>query len=148
MPFTSSHQRDRDVRRPDELAGDTSPDGPRPKAGTKLAQDLERIDRIARLMDAQFRLPLIRTRIGLDGLIGLVPGIGDLVVFAPSAWMIAKGWQYGASKRTILRMVANSGTDLVIGAVPLVGDLFDIGFKANLRNARLLRLDLEPKDRA
>ena len=136
------------MRRPDELAGDTSPDGPQPQIGTQVARDLDRIDRMARLMDAQFKLPLIRTRIGLDGLVGLVPGIGDLVVFVPSAWMIAKGWQHGARKRTIVRMMANSGTDLILGAVPLVGDLFDIGFKANLRNARLLRRDLESRDRA
>jgi len=96
---------------------------------------------MAQLMDAQFRLPLIGTRIGLDGLIGLVPGIGD--VFAPSAWMIAKGWQHGAHKRTIIRMISNSGTDLILGTVPLVGNPFDIGFKANLRNARLLRRDLD-----
>ncbi len=98
---------------------------------------------MARLMDAQFRLPVVGVRIGLDGLIGLVPGVGDMVTFAPSVWMIAKGWQHGARKRTIARMVANSGTDLIIGIVPLVGDLFDIGFKANLRNARLLRRDLD-----
>ncbi|WP_246040555.1 DUF4112 domain-containing protein [Roseovarius arcticus] len=136
------------MRRPDELAGDTSPDGPQRRSGTKISQDLDRIDRMAQLMDAQFRLPVVGTRIGLDGIVGLVPGIGDLLMFGPAVWMITKGWQHGARKRTILRMMANSGTDFVLGAVPLVGDLFDIGFKANIRNARLLRRDLGTRDRS
>ena len=129
------------MRRPDELAGDSRPELQGAPPTTRLPRDLDRIDRMAQLMDAQFRLPLIGTRIGLDGLIGLVPGIGD--VFAPSAWMIAKGWQHGAHKRTIIRMISNSGTDLILGTVPLFGNPFDIGFKANLRNARLLRRDLD-----
>ncbi len=94
-------------------------------------------------MDAQFRLPLIGRRIGLDGLVGLIPGIGDAAVFLPSVWMIQRGWHHGARKRTLVRMTANSGIDLLIGAIPLVGDIFDIGFKANLRNAALLRRDLQ-----
>ena len=130
------------MRRPDELAGDTRPEGHGQAPNSKLARDLDRIDQIAALMDAKFRLPIVGFPIGLDGLLGLVPGVGDIVTFGPSAWMIAKGWQHGARKRTIMRMIANSGTDLILGAVPLVGDLFDIGFKANLRNARLLRRDL------
>lgn len=102
-----------------------------------------RIDAMARLMDSQVRLPLVGVRIGLDGVLGLVPGIGDLLVSAPAAWMLVKAWQHGARKRVLLRMLANSGIDLMIGAVPLVGDLFDIGFKANLKNAHLLRRELK-----
>lgn len=110
---------------------------------TPLARDLARIDRMAHLMDAQFKLPLIPARFGLDGVIGLVPGVGDVLMLAPSAWIIAKGWQHGARRRVLLRMTANSGIDLVIGIIPLIGDLFDIGYKANLKNARLLRQELE-----
>jgi hypothetical protein len=112
-----------------------------------IERDLRRIDRLARLMDAQFRLPLIGRRIGLDGLVGLIPGIGDAAVFLPSVWMIQRGWHHGARKRTLVRMTANSGIDLLIGAIPLVGDIFDIGFKANLRNAALLRRDLQDVQR-
>ncbi|SEK69244.1 protein of unknown function [Roseovarius nanhaiticus] len=143
MPYISSDQGDRAVRRPDELAGDTSPQSADPnRPQTAVLRDLERIDTVARLMDAQFRLPLVGTRIGLDGLIGLVPGIGDVAVMLPPLWMIQRGWQHGARRRTLVRMTMNSGIDLVIGAIPLVGDLFDIGYKANLRNATLLRGDL------
>jgi len=131
------------VRKPEELAADPARahgmDSPRSDA---ISRDLDRMDRIARLMDAQFRLPVVGTRIGLDGLIGLVPGIGDAIVFVPSAWMIHRGWRHGARKQTLALMVKNSGIDLLIGAIPLVGDIFDIGFKANLRNAALLRGDL------
>ncbi|MEI4260638.1 DUF4112 domain-containing protein [Roseovarius sp. D0-M9] len=129
------------MREPDELAGDTSPAAPSAGA-TPVERELDRIDSVARLLDAQFRLPLIPVRIGLDGLIGLIPGIGDAVTFLPSVWMLQRGWHLGARKRTLVRMTTNSGIDLIIGAIPLVGDIFDIGFKANLRNARLLRDDL------
>lgn len=143
MPYISSDLGVRAVRRPDELAGDTSQQSADPnRPQTAVLRDLERIDTVARLMDAQFRLPLVGTRIGLDGLIGLIPGIGDVAVMLPSLWMIQRGWQHGARRRTLVRMTVNSGIDLVIGAIPLVGDLFDIGYKANLRNAALLRGDL------
>ncbi|WP_243405099.1 DUF4112 domain-containing protein [Pelagivirga sediminicola] len=108
-----------------------------------MTRDLARIDRMAHLMDAQFHIPLTGVRLGLDGIVGIVPVVGDLLAFAPSAWIIGKGWQHGARRRVLLRMAANSGIDLVIGMVPLVGDLFDIGYKANLKNARLLRRELE-----
>ncbi|MFX0543704.1 DUF4112 domain-containing protein [Roseovarius sp. S4756] len=130
------------MRHPDELAGDTAPEGHARPGASAVEADLDRIDRIAQLMDAQFKLPVIGTRIGLDGLIGLIPGIGDAVVFLPSAWMLQRGWHHGARKRTLVRMATNSGIDLVIGAIPLVGDIFDIGYKANLRNAALLRADM------
>ena len=126
------------------MADDTSPEH---EGGSvdSITRDLERIDRVARLMDAQFRLPLVNFPIGLDGLVGLIPGIGDAIVLAPSAWMIQRGWHHGARKRTLTRMALNSGIDFVIGAIPLVGDIFDIGYKANLKNAALLRADLSQK---
>lgn len=129
------------MRRPDELAG-----GTRAAAShelTTLERDLRRIDTMARLMDAQFRLPIIGIRVGLDGIVGLVPGVGDVLMTGPSAWMIAKGWQHGARRRTILRMAANSSIDFLIGSIPLIGDIFDVAFKANLKNARLLRQEFE-----
>ncbi len=130
------------MRRPKDPAGGTRP-ATASAPTSPLTQDLARIDRLANLMDAQFKLPLIPARFGIDNIIGLVPGIGDVLAVAPSAWIIAKGWQHGARRRVLLRMTANSGIDLIFGAIPLIGDLFDVGYKANLKNARLLRQELE-----
>lgn len=104
---------------------------------------LDRIRRIARLMDARYGIPFTRYRIGLDGLVGLIPGIGDGVGLAVSGWMIAEAVQAGARRRTIARMVGNAALDGIVGSVPVVGDLFDFAFKSHQRNAALLAADLE-----
>lgn len=104
---------------------------------------LDRIRRVARLMDARYGIPGTRYRIGLDGLIGLIPGIGDGVGLAVSGWMIAEAVQAGARRRTIARMVGNAALDGVVGSVPVVGDLFDFAFKSHQRNAALLAADLD-----
>lgn len=108
---------------------------------------LERIRRVARLMDSRWVVPGTGIRLGLDGIIGLVPGIGDTVGLAISAWMINEAVQAGARRRTIARMVANAGVDWLVGAIPLVGDIFDIAFKSHRRNAALLAADLESRQR-
>lgn len=103
---------------------------------------LERLDRLAHLMDRAIRLPG-GFRIGLDGLIGLIPGIGDLSTFAVAAYIINEGRQLGVRKRTLTRMSWNVGTDTLIGAIPLFGDLFDFYLKANIKNINLIRKDVE-----
>ncbi|MEM7500033.1 MAG: DUF4112 domain-containing protein [Pseudomonadota bacterium] len=108
----------------------------------ELAERRARIERFAEIMDRQFRLPVLGWRVGLDGLIGLVPGIGDTVSTGISGWLMAEGWRLGARKRTLGRMGLNLGIDWVIGLVPLVGDLLDIAHKANAKNARLLLDDI------
>lgn len=107
-----------------------------------LDRELARIDRLAEALDARFSVPGTPIRFGWDTLIGLVPGIGDTLVAAPSAWMIWRGHKLGVRKRRLAHMALNTGADFVIGSIPVVGDLFDIGFKANLRNARILRREL------
>ena len=125
--------------RADAKAGVT---GRSPEKAAAIERDLARIDQLARLLDARYKLPFIPFRIGLDSMIGLVPGIGDLIASAPAVWILAKGWQHGARRRVLLRMASNSGIDLVLGSVPLVGDIFDATYKSNLRNAELLRREL------
>jgi len=110
-----------------------------------IEQELARLDRLATLLDSRFRLPGTSIRFGLDSIVGLVPGIGDTLVAAPSAWMIWRGHTMGLSKWHLTRMAANLGIDYVIGAIPLIGDLFDIGFKANLRNLAILREGLDAR---
>jgi hypothetical protein len=108
-------------------------------------EDLKRIDAVARLMDSRFRIPLLPIPIGLDSLVGLVPGVGDAITAAPAAWIIWKARQLGVPPGVLARMALNTGLDLALGAVPLVGDIFDYGFKANLRNAALARQALQSK---
>lgn len=97
------------------------------------------MERLAKLMDAQFRIPGTDIRFGLDGLIGLIPGAGDLSTFAVSGYMVLLLAQNGASGYVLARMVLNILIDAVLGAIPLIGDIFDIAFKANMRNLQLLQ---------
>lgn len=103
---------------------------------------LERLDRTARLMDQQVRLPIVGG-IGLDPLVGLVPYVGDTVSAVVAGSIILNALQYGLPKALVAQMVANMFVDVLFGAIPVVGDLFDVGFKANTRNMALLRAHLE-----
>ena len=96
-----------------------------------------RLQRLSRLMDSSITLPG-GFRIGWDGIIGLIPGIGDLIGLGVSAWIVLGAARLGASKATLARMGANVALETLVGAVPIVGDLFDLAFKANERNMRLL----------
>src|SRR4028119_742728 len=88
---------------------------------------------LAKLMDSQFRVPGTDIRFGLDGLLGLIPGAGDLSTFAVSSYMLWVMAQNGASGFVMARMVLNVFMDAIIGSIPIIGDLFDIAFKANMR---------------
>ncbi len=113
-----------------------------------IHQEIARLDALARALDAQFKIPFTRFRVGWDGILGLVPVLGDAVAFAPAAYLIWRARALGVSSATIARMGVNTGIDVVIGSIPLVGSIFDIGFKANLRNIALLREDLHEKLKA
>jgi hypothetical protein len=99
---------------------------------------LEAFERWATLLDAAFGIPGTRIRFGLDALIGLVPGAGDAVAGLFSAAIIVQAARMGIPRVVLARMVFNALLDIVVGAVPFLGDLFDVGWKANLRNVRLL----------
>ena len=99
----------------------------------------ERLARLEHLFDRAYRLPGTDFRFGLDGIFGLIPGIGDAATAAVSSVIVADAWKSGARKRTIARMARNVGIDFLIGSIPLVGDLFDFGYKANTKNIKLLR---------
>lgn len=98
----------------------------------------ERAERLSRLLDTAIGIPGTRIRFGLDGLIGLMPGIGDAVGLLLGGWFLLEGARAGAPAATLLRMAGNLAIDALIGVVPLLGDVLDIAFKANRRNARLL----------
>ncbi|WP_370285103.1 DUF4112 domain-containing protein [Pseudooceanicola nanhaiensis] len=107
------------------------------------AAEFDRLEWLARNMDAAFRLPIIGTRIGWDGVLGLIPGVGDVATLGPGLYILYRAHKLGASRATLSRMAANMGVDFVVGSIPLLGDLFDMGFKSNLRNVRLLRQHLD-----
>ena len=90
------------------------------------------------LLDSAFRVPGTQMRFGLDPIVGLLPGAGDLVTGFFSVMILLHSVRLRIPKVVIARMVLNTGLDLLVGAVPLLGDLFDAGFKANLRNLQLL----------
>ena len=106
-------------------------------------KELHRLETLADWLDSRFRVPGTPIRIGLDSLLGLLPGIGDGVLAVPSIYLIVPAWRRGMPRRSVERIAANVGANMLIGAIPLVGDLFDIGFKANQRNVALLRRYLE-----
>jgi hypothetical protein len=108
------------------------------QAASAHASRLRRLKRLAFLLDDSIPIPILNRRIGLDSVIGLVPVAGDLVGGALSVYIVYSGHRLGASAATLLRMAGNVAVEMVLGAVPLLGDLFDMGFKANQRNVRLL----------
>ena len=99
----------------------------------------ERLAKLEHLFDRAYRFPGTDFRFGLDGILGLIPGIGDAATAAVSGALVLDAWKSGARKRTIAAMAKNVGVDFVVGSIPLVGDLFDFGFKANTKNIKLLR---------
>lgn len=99
---------------------------------------MARVRRVARLLDSALRIPGTSIRFGLDAVIGLVPGLGDVAGAALAAYLVLLAARLGAPPAVVLRMLANVALDAVAGAVPVLGDLFDIAWKANTRNVALL----------
>ena len=95
------------------------------------------IEKLAWVMDSS--IPIGKWRIGLDGIIGLVPGLGDLAGALISALIVVAGVRAKLPRSAIARMVANIAIEAVVGAVPFLGDLFDMAWKANMRNVEIFR---------
>ncbi|MFC4258150.1 DUF4112 domain-containing protein [Marinobacter lacisalsi] len=120
-----------------------SADGPATEVARRRAASLRRIERFSRLMDSSVRIPFTRVTFGLDGLLGLVPVVGDVTGFLLSGYVLLESQRAGASKRVKAHMIKNILLDATVGSVPILGDVFDVMYKANMRNARLLRRELE-----
>lgn len=103
------------------------------------------IDRLARLMDSAITLPIIG-KVGLDAVLGLVPVVGALAGTAVSLTLVARTLRYGPPPALVSKMLANVVVDLVLGSIPFVGFFADIWFKANVRNAELMRAFLTSRD--
>ena len=107
-------------------------------ADERAAARLKRIKRLAWLVDAAFVIPGTKFRFGLNSLIGLAPGAGDAVLGALSLYIIHQAAQLGVPRHLLMRMIGNVAVEVIGGSVPVLGDLFDVALKANLRNIRLL----------
>ena len=116
-------------------------EGPIPRTG-RGDDNAAALEQLGRLMDSQFEIPGTGIRFGLDALIGLIPGIGDVAGGLVSLYIVGAAARYGVSRVTIARMALNLAGDALLGSLPFVGDLFDIGFKANNRNVALLQRSL------
>ena len=101
-------------------------------------QKIEQLRRIAELLDGQFRIPGTDIEFGLDAIIGLVPGIGDLICGGISMWLIREARRLGAPRWLIARMIWNVAVDVSVGVVPVLGDMLDVAWKANRMNMELL----------
>ena len=107
--------------------------------GRSRRETLERLDRLSRLLDTALVIPGTNIRFGADAIIGLVPGIGDTITTALSLWIVHEAYKLGVPRDLLMRMIANVAIDGFVGAVPVVGDAFDVLWRANRRNMRLLR---------
>lgn len=108
---------------------------------------LERLDHLTRLLDTALVIPGTNIRFGADAVIGLVPGIGDVITTALAAWVVYEARRLGAPMHLVVRMIGNVAIDGMVGAVPLAGDVFDVMFRANRRNLHLLRAWMERQER-
>jgi len=127
--------------------GKDNPFAGNPFGNLTREQRIARLEAIAKLLDVAFILPGTKIRYGIDGLIGLIPVVGDIITTAISLWLVREARALGAPWYITARMLGNVAVDGVVGIVPFVGDAFDVMFRANMRNVRLLRrwLDKQPR---
>jgi hypothetical protein len=123
------------------VAGQIVPNTP------EFARVLQRVDRLATLLDARYRIPLTRIHFGWDAVVGLVPVVGDLLMAAVSMGLIRDAHRMGASHRCVARMAGCVGIDFLLGAIPFIGPVFDVVYRANLRVLQLLIEEIKKQPR-
>lgn len=106
-------------------------------------EEIRKLDSLASWLDDRFRVPGTNIRFGLDSLVGLIPGVGDSATAITAGYLVLRAHRMGAPTHLLGRMAGNVVIDMVVGAIPLLGDLFDVGFKANRRNVELLKRHLQ-----
>lgn len=107
------------------------------------ADPLARARTLARLLDSAARVPGTEIRFGADAVIGLIPGLGDIGGAALAGYLVILAQRLGVPRSVVLRMLGNVAIDTIAGTVPLIGDMFDVAFKSNLRNVALLESALQ-----
>ena len=110
-----------------------------PRSGDLVrTTDADSVRALARLLDSAVRVPGTNIRFGIDSVIGLVPGLGDLTGAVMSGYILLSASRLGVPASVLGKMLLNLGVDTLVGTIPLLGDVFDVGFKANVRNAALI----------
>lgn len=125
----------------------------RPRRLDPLAADLplgsdplsvrRRVEALERLLEGMIEIPVLRRKVGLDAIAGVIPVAGDLVTAAMGLYLVWEARNLGMSRWQVWRMLANVGIDTAVGAVPLAGDLFDLLYRSNSRNLRIIRKHLD-----
>ena len=110
-----------------------------------IEKRVKKIERMVRLLDDSFKIPFTNIRFGFDALIGLFPAVGDILTALISLYLVWSASKLEISKGTILTMLWNIALDALVGSIPLLGDVFDVAFKANRKNYNLLIKTLERK---
>ena len=116
----------------------TIPREDRSEASTVAVMKADRVRTLARMLDSAVKIPGTGISFGLDSIVGLVPGIGDLAGAVFSGYIVLTAARLGVPRSVLAKMLLNLGTDTLVGSVPILGDLFDVGFRANIRNSELL----------
>jgi hypothetical protein len=111
--------------------------------GTDALSVRRRIEALEKLLENSFTLPVLNRPIGLDAIVGLVPGIGDAVTAAMGLYLVWEARNLGMPKWKLWRMVGNVGIDTLLGAVPVAGDLFDFLYRSNTRNVKIIKRHLD-----
>ena len=128
-----------------EIEPTPQPEDP-PEKNNQEREEIRAVaDLIAKLLDSAFFIPGTNIRIGLDPLLGLIPGIGDLISNLIGSSLLLFATRLGVPRIVIFRMALNTFINMFLGAIPGVGDLFSIWFKSNIRNTNLLRRYCQPK---
>jgi hypothetical protein len=109
------------------------------EADYKEKEELKWVENISSIMDSRFTLPGTRFKFGLDPLIGLIPGLGDMASFTVSGLLVYTMAKHGVSRKVLILMVLNVMFDAVLGSIPIIGNVFDFFYKANEKNIRLLK---------
>jgi hypothetical protein len=111
----------------------------RTRSPTSSGANVPALQQLAQVLDAAVRIPGTNIRFGLDAVLGLIPGAGDIIGGLLSAFIVLQAANAGAPRSVVARMVMNVAIDSIVGAVPILGDLFDVGWKSNTRNVQLLQ---------
>ncbi len=113
---------------------------------TIFQEELDKLDKIAEWMDSRFKIPGTSIRFGLDSLLGIIPGVGDTITMASTGYLISKAHEYKLPWHVKTTMLWNLLIDWLIGLIPLLGDIFDVGWKANNKNVALIKKYVERSD--